>query len=247
MRTARCARSSALRTARAPPLSMAGSRSSHRDTPGCRPTHLAAGSMIRYSSWVEHDRDDRRRDDGVGRVFRKETELPAHARENERELADLRERDRHGEARLERLPHGPHEEEGSGRADEQNDEQRAREEPRRIEQRRRIEEHADRQEKQHRERITHRQRVRCGAEAVVRSPDHHAGEKRAEGHRHAEHLGGSHRDAERYHQHRQGKQLARSRGGHAIEHARNEARANQRGKPEERRHLERDERHGHPD
>ena len=96
----------------------------------------------------------------------------------------------------------------------------------------------DRHEEQHRERVAHRQRVRGGAQAVVRAADDHAGQERAERHRHAEDLRGSDRDAERDHQHRQREQLARFRGGHAIEHAWNETRADDRGERHERRHLE---------
>src|SRR6476620_6239623 len=50
-------------------------------------------------------------------------------------------------------------------------------------------------------------RLGRGAQAVLRSPDDHPREKCAEGHRHAEDVRGSDRDAERQHQHRQREQL----------------------------------------
>ena len=98
---------------------------------------------------------------------------------------------------------------------------------------RRIEQHADRDEEQHREGIAHRQRVRGGAQAVVGSSDHHAGEERAERHRDAEDPRRSHGDAERDHQHGQREQLARSRHGDAIEEPRDDARADDRGEGDE--------------
>ena len=83
---------------------------------------------------------------------------------------------------------------------------------------RRVEQHADRDEEQHGEGVAHRQRLGRGAQAVVGAADDHAGEERAERHRHAEHQRRADGDAERDHQHGQREQLARAGGGHAIEH-----------------------------
>ena len=134
------------------------------------------------------------------------------------------------------------------RTDDQDDRQRAGEQPRRIQQRRRVEQHADRDEEQHRERIAHRQRVRRGAQAVVGAADDHAGEERAERHRHAEQPRRPDRDAERDHQHRQREQLARlawrrrDRAASGITRAPTIA-----VKSDQRRHLQRGQRDRHPD
>ena len=75
-------------------------------------------------------------------------------------------------------------------------------------------------------------------QAVVGSPDDHAGQERAERHRDAEDQRRADGDAERDHEHRQREELARPRVRDVVEHARNDPRADDGREGDQRRHLE---------
>ena len=74
---------------------------------------------------IEDDRDGRGRDQRVGRHRRQQAQLAADRREDEGELADLRQGDRHGERHGDWPAQGPHEHQRHGRLGDQHDGQRA--------------------------------------------------------------------------------------------------------------------------
>ena len=91
---------------------------------------------------------------------------------------------------------------------------------------------------QHRECVAHRQRVGGGAQSVLRTRNHKAGQEGAERHRHAKKRCRADRDAQRDHQHGQREQLPRPRRGHAIQERRNRPAADNRREDHETRNLQ---------
>ena len=101
-------------------------------------------------------------------------------------------------------------------ADEDN-RQRRHDQPRRFQQLLRIEQQPDRDEEQHGKRVAHRQGLGGRPQAEIAAAHDHAGQKRPQRHRHAEHLGRTHGNAQCHHQHGQREQLAAWVRRHAVQ------------------------------
>ena len=71
-------------------------------------------------------------------VRREDAQVAPDGGENERELANLREGDAHGERRPERIAHGPDDQQGHRRLADQDDRQCASHQARRLEERARV-------------------------------------------------------------------------------------------------------------
>ena len=174
---------------------------------------------------IEADGNDRRADEDVVAGAGHETERPRHVRDDEGELADLREAAGDGEGGLQRMSADDDDGERGERFDEKDDAEHAEEQPRRVEERAVIEEHADGDEEEDRERVAHRQHIGRGLVADFRLPDDHAAEECAERHRGAEGDIGNRRHADRHDEHGEGEEFARTQSRDAQEQPRDEARA----------------------
>ncbi len=82
---------------------------------------------------IEHNRHDRYRDERVRRFTRQDAELSADAREDEGELADLRECDSDGQRDFERIAEHAHDDERNERLPQHHDRQCGQDEARGLE------------------------------------------------------------------------------------------------------------------
>ena len=106
-----------------------------------------------------------------------DAETSSHRGENERELADLGQRNSDVSAALNGYFITHTKSRATERLGDQDDGECTEHKTWRSHQGARIKEHADGHKKQHRKRVPHGQGFGCGAETVVRPPDHHARQK----------------------------------------------------------------------
>jgi hypothetical protein len=163
------------------------------------------------------DRGDRRGHQRRRQVGGERPEPPAQLREDEGELADRGQRRRHRHRGAGGSAPHEHDRRRRNRLGQEHDGQRGRRQPRAADHRERIEEHAHRHEEEHGEGVAHRQRVGRRPQAQVAPPHDGARQEGPQRHRHAEEPRRPHRDAQRHDEDGEREQLARPRGGHAVE------------------------------
>src|SRR5215203_6414322 len=186
---------------------------------------------------IERDREDRARQDEALGFLRQEAQRYSQARQDEGELADLRQAGRHRQRRVEQVAEGEYEKERGERFAEDDDGHDDQDAERLAEQNLGVEQHADRDEEQHRERVAQRQRLGGGPVAQGGLPHHHPGEERPERERHAEQLGGAVGDPDRGRDDAEGEELPRAGAGHLPEEPGEEAPAEDDHERDEGRDL----------
>ncbi len=197
--------------------------------------------------WIEDNRDDRRGHERVGGFDRQDTEVRADARQDERELANLRERDGDGQRDPKGIAEHAHDHERDERLADHDHRQRRQNQSGRFEKITGRQQHADGDEKEHGKGVAHRQGFRRRAQAVIGSADDEPGQERTERHRDAEECGRSHGDAEREREDRQREELPRAGVGDVVEHEGNDPRADHDREADERGDLQRGHRQRHHD
>ncbi len=165
---------------------------------------------------VQHDGDERARKDQVAAFGRQDAEADAERRENERELADLREAGRNGQRRRDRPPEGDDDAEGKERLPHDDDQHRGDDRERIFDKDHRVEQHADGHEEQHGKGVAERQGLLRGAVAQLTLGENHAGEEGAERQRYAEEIGGARRHPERDGEHGEAEQFAAAGMGGVV-------------------------------
>ncbi len=188
---------------------------------------LLAEGALKSVQAAEQQRVDRDGDDGAGdqqvaASLRQKVQREGQVTDDERELPDLGQTDRHGQRGPGWVAQHRHDADRGQGLHHQHDRQPGGDQGGLAHHKHGIKEHPHRHEEQHRERIAEREHVGAGLLADRRLGHDHARQERAECDRSAKEVGRAHRDRDAEHQNAEGEEFAGAELGDPDQQARDD-------------------------